>query len=459
MNETKELIEFLSCTHFEDLPEEVVEAAKMSVLDTIGVALYGSQTKSSLAVAEFVKECRSVADSGVWGHGWKTSAPYAALVNGTSAHGIEMDDHGTVLNIHCSPAVIPAVFAVWEKTQANGKDAIAAVVAGYEVSFRLSDALRGSCQQRFYGSPIKSLFGATVAAGRLLGLDNNTMLNAMGIAGSMASGLREWANDPKGTMVKRFNGGGWPAHNGVLAALLALKGLTGPATILEGERGVCRAFGIENEPRIEKLTEDLGKHYMIMKRCIKPYAACAVLLASVDCVNEMKSTFKIEPSQIEHIAIGCSLKSFDMHDNKEPESIMAAQYSMPFVTALAFWENLSDVSVWDDQVLFRRDVKDLIQKIEMYIDEELEKIYQETNYYGGTKMTIRLKDGKEHKIWVKYSKGTLENPATAEDIHQKFNVLAFHILAEKKVNEVAQLINKLEEMRSPVRLSEALIKH
>ena len=159
MNETKELIEFITGFRFEDLPEEVVETAKMSVLDTVGVALYGSKTKSSLAVAEFVNECRGVAESAVWGHGWRTSAPYAALVNGTSAHGIEMDDHGGVFNIHCSPAVVSAALAIWEKTQSNGKDVIAAVVAGYEVAYRISDALRGSCQQRFYGSPIKSLFG------------------------------------------------------------------------------------------------------------------------------------------------------------------------------------------------------------------------------------------------------------------------------------------------------------
>ena len=458
MNETKELVEFITSIHFAALPEEVAETAKMSVLDTVGVALYGSKTPASLAVAEFVKECGCVAESVVWGHGWRSSAPYAALINGTSAHGIEMDDHGGVFNIHCSPAVVAAALAVWEKTHSNGKDVIAAVVAGYEVAFRLSDALLGSCQLRFHGSPIKSLFGATVAAGRLLGLDNTAMLNAMGIAGSMASGLREWANDPKGTMVKRFNGGGWPAHNGVLAALLALKGLSGPGTILEGERGVCRAFGIEKEPRIEKLTEDLGKHYMIMQRCIKPYAACAVLLASVDCVKKMKSTYKIESGEIDRIRIGCSRKSFDMHNSKEPESIMAAQYSMPFVTALAFFENLSDVSVWDDQALCRQDVKDLVKKIDMYIDEELEKTYQETNYYGGTKMTIRLKDGQEHKAWVKYAKGTLENPATAEDIREKFNVLAGHILPARKVTVVSQFINNLEDQQNSALLSEALLQ-
>jgi 2-methylcitrate dehydratase PrpD len=458
MNETQALIEFVTSTRFKDFPAEVAETATMCVLDTVGVGLYGSRTEWSRMVAEFVKDCGSVAESGVWGRGWGTSAPYAALVNGTSAHGIEMDDTSNIFSIHCGAAVVPAALAVWERNQAHGKDVIAAVVAGYEVAFRLSDALLGSCRLRFYGSPVKSLFGATVAAGMMLDLDNNAMLNAMGIAGSMASGLREWTNDPRGTMVKRFNGGGWPSHNGVTAALLAQKGLTGPATILEGDRGVCRAFGIEKEPRIEKLTGNLGEHYMIMQRCIKPYGACGRLQASVDCVEEMKSAYAIEPDQIKQIDLGCSIKSYDMHDNKHPGSIMAAQYSMPFVTALAFFDNLADVSVWDDPVLSRTEVLDLVQKVEMFIDEELDNIYQETNYHGGTKMTVRLKDGREYKNWVKYAKGTLENPATPEDILQKFNVLAKHVFPQERLDEIAQIIGRLDKEKGPENLSKVLVK-
>jgi len=367
-----------------------------------------------------------------------------------------MDDLSLNPSIHCGAAVIPAAMALMEKTQANGRDVIAAVVAGYEVGYRVADALLGSCRHRFYGPPIRSLFGATVTAGKLLGLDNSTMLNAMGIAGSMASGLREWSNDPLGTMVKRFSGGGWPAHNGVMAALLALKGLTGPATILEGERGICRAFGIEREPRIEKLTEDLGKEYWIMQRCIKPYAACGLLLAGVDCVNEMKWVYKVEPEQIERIDIGCSFKVFDMHDSKRPESIMAAQYSLPFVTALAFFADLTDPSAWDEKVLTKPEVVALVQKVDMSIDEELERIYRETNDDGGTKMTVRLKDGREHKAWVRYSKGTLENPATSEDIHRKFHVMAGHVFPQERIREIAGLIDGFDEVEDPARLDKAL---
>ncbi len=419
--------------------------------------LYASQMEWSKIVAEYAKEAKCVKESIVWGQGWKTSAQYAALVNGTCAHGIEMDDRSLNLSIHCGAAVIPTAIALWEKTKTNGKELIASIVAGYEMGYRLAAALEGSCRHRFYGSPIKSLFGATVTAGKLLGLKSEKMQNAMGIAGSMASGLREWSEDPKGTMIKRLSGGGWPAQNGVTAALLAQKGLTGPATILEGERGVCRAFAIEEKPRIEKLTESLGKKYWIMERCIKLYGACGLLQADVDCLNEMKSTHKVKPKEIERISLGCSFKTFDMHNSKQPQSIMAAQYSLPFVTALGFLTDLTDPSVWNEKALKRADVKELMQKIDMYMDDELERIYRETGDDGGTKMTVKLKDGRELKNWYRYSKGTLEYPATPEDIHHKFDVMAGHIFSKKRVREISDLVQRLEELKTPVSLSKALM--
>ena len=119
MNETRDLIDFVTRIRFNDLSDEVVELAKLCVLDTVGVALFASQKQWSRIVAEFVREATCLAESGVWGYGWKTTAQYAALVNGVSAHGIEMDDVSIPLDIHPGAAVVPTAIAVWEKTQAK----------------------------------------------------------------------------------------------------------------------------------------------------------------------------------------------------------------------------------------------------------------------------------------------------------------------------------------------------
>ena len=451
MNETRDLVDFISNIRFEDLPAEVVETAKLCILDTVGVGIYGSQREWSKIVAAFAKENANLDECSVWAQGWKTSAPYAALINGTSAHGIEMDDRSATYDLHPGAGIIPAALAVWEKSGASGKDLIVAVVGGSEIAIRMGAALRGSARVRFYGSPLKNVFGATVAAAKLLGLDNSTMLNAVGITGSMASGLREWSSDPKGTMVKRLSGGGWSAQNGVMAALLAQKGLTGPATILEGDRGICRSFGVNDgspswkEPQIEELTKDLGKDYWIMRREVKAYGTCGGLQAGVDCVKELQSTHQITPDQIESIGVGCSFKVMDQHESKNPQSIMAAQYSMPFVTAYAFFKDLADPANWVDEVLTKPEVVALVQKVDMSIDAELQKIFNETNDYGGTRMKVRLKDGRELETWVRYSKGTVGNPMTAEDINRKFKILAGHVFSEEKVDEIVRYFGELEK--------------
>lgn len=457
MNETRKFVDFSVGLRYQDLPAEVVEQAKLCVLDITGVSLYGGAQPWGEAVANFVKASGSKPEATVFGKGWKTSAQYAALVNGTGAHGIEMDDRSAVLETHCGASVVPGAIAAAEKAHANGKQLIVGVVLGYELAYRLSRVLWGLPRRHFYGSAIKSLPGVTVAAAKVLGLDAPAMLNALGICGSMASGIREWSDDPVGTMVKRFQGGGWPSHNGVSAALLAANGLTGPATVLEGENGLCHSFALKIIPKMEEITKGLGKSFQIMEREIKPYAAWGGSHASIDAVGQMKKKYGVKPEDIDKIESGGSFKMLDTHEEKRPRSMMAAQYSLPFITALAFYRNLADPSSWDEAVLDDPQVVALAQRVDLHIDDELEKIRQETNDYAGIKMKVTLKNGQEHFVQVRYSKGTLENPATSEDIHEKFQVLAAHALSPTAVKKVAGLVDKLEELDDVARLGAALM--
>ncbi|MBI2858999.1 MAG: MmgE/PrpD family protein [Chloroflexi bacterium] len=456
MNETKELVEFLTNLRFEDLPQNVVETTKLCILDTIGVGLKGSRREWSKIVSRFARRAACAPESSAWSRGWKTSAQYAALVNGTSVHSIEMDDRSATLDIHCAAAVVPAAIAAADKAHAGGRDVLVAVVAGYEIAYRLSKALRGLISQRFYDSPIKSTFGATVAAGKVLSLDERAMLNAVGVAGSMTPGVREWANDPVGTMVKRFHGGGWPAHNGVMAALLAQGGLTGPSTVLEGNNGVCYAFAGMNTPNIAALSRDLGKSYCITQHGIKLYCSYGRSHAAIGSAIEAKGKYGICPERIKRIEIGCSFKNYDLHTNKKPESCMAAQYSLPFITALAFYKDLSDPAVWNDATLRNSEVLALAERIDMTIDEELENMCKATNDSGGVRMTVWLDDGQVHKVSVRFARGTLENPATSEDVKRKFGVLTDGLLPKERAGEITSLIEGMDGLKSISRLSSLL---
>ena len=208
--------------------------AKLAIRDTIGVALFASGLPWSRIAFEFAKESGGDGRVSLWGSDARTTAPSAALANGTAAHGIEMDDRSHDLDIHNGAPTVPAAVALAEHAGRSGKDLILAVACGYEVGFRMARATQRGID-RFYWVSIRSIFGATAAAAKVLGLDQWSTVNAFGIAGYMASGLWEHTHDPHGTMIKRMQGGGWPANCAVTAALLAQKGFTGP--VLHSGRG------------------------------------------------------------------------------------------------------------------------------------------------------------------------------------------------------------------------------
>ncbi|MFH1087879.1 MAG: MmgE/PrpD family protein, partial [Chloroflexota bacterium] len=248
MNETRKLVEFIVGVNYESLPASVVEMAKLCILDTVGVGLFGSQTKWANVVAGLATRARCQGDSALWGHDMRTAPEYAALVNGTGAHGIEMDDRKPPYDAHTGAIVIPTALAAAESGGIDGKKFITSVVVGYESAYRVGKAVPKQLERGIHAPAHKGIWGATAAASKALGLDVERSLNAFGIAGYMASGLWEFSQDPQRATVKRLHGG-WPAHSGVMAALLARDGLTGPATVLEGKYGYCRVYAGEEPPR------------------------------------------------------------------------------------------------------------------------------------------------------------------------------------------------------------------
>src|ERR1700704_6002858 len=222
-----------------DIPEKLVADAKTLVLDYLGVALAGSQTDSGRIACRFVAETGGQPEATLIGDGRRVPAVHAALANAISSHSVELDDVDVLALFHFSPPVVSAALAVAEREHASGAEFIAAVAAGCEMMARASAATNPSLRDRgFHTTPSCGVFGATIAAARLLKLDREMTVSALGLAGAQASGLMEMYGP---SMQKRFNPGP-SARNGVTAAILAQMGFTGAATIFDGERGFCQAF-------------------------------------------------------------------------------------------------------------------------------------------------------------------------------------------------------------------------
>jgi 2-methylcitrate dehydratase PrpD len=220
---TELLVRFCHQLSGERLPRDVVEKAKSHTLDFFGVASRGSLSDSSLAIARFLQALKGIGEAVVVGTPLLAHPTYAALANGAFAHSLELDDVERESSLHPGVAVFPAALAAAELTQADGKRFIAAVVAGYEVTIRLGKALKPSAHygRGFHPTATCGTFGAAVAAGKLLGLNEQQLLHAFGIAGSQAAGLMEFLAD--GAWTKRLHPG-WAAHAGLIAALLAREG-------------------------------------------------------------------------------------------------------------------------------------------------------------------------------------------------------------------------------------------
>src|SRR5947209_19501506 len=262
-NETVELARYAAALRYEDLPSEVVACAKDCIIDTVAACICGSGLPWSRIVIDYAERTAPGGASRILGRGSAVQAPAAALANGALAHAFELDALTRPgAGAHPGGTVLPPALAVAQQpgVDAGGKDLIAAFVAGNEVMIRIGRATGHTNEGRGFHAPGNTgPFGAAIACGYLLGLDAAKMTNALGIAGSLAGGLLEFAKGDGG-MVKRLHLGR-ASEAGVLAASLAADGFTGPRTVIEGQFGFLRVFCTAWDEA--ELTRGLGEEFVV----------------------------------------------------------------------------------------------------------------------------------------------------------------------------------------------------
>ena len=425
------LAEFVVGLHYNDLEGAIIEKAKILLLDTIGVSLAAVDMPWSRIVIDTVKKLGGNKESTIIGDGSKTSSILAALANGTLAHGIDMDDSIIPGWAHVGASAVPSVLAMAEASQSAGKDVITALVASYEIGCRLDAAGYPGLRQRgFHATGLAGTFGAAAAAGKLLGLNEDQMTNALALAGTQAAGLEEWLYT--GDMSKRMHPGK-AAMNGILAALLAQEGFTGPATVFEGKYGFFKTHA--ETYHIEKLTEGLGRDFRIMSCKIKPFACCHELSGPVRLALEMLKRYNIRPEEIEKITIGMN-KTTAENDFKVAHTPLDAQNHPAVAVAIAlvrghvffkeFFESYNDPTV----IL-------LGSKTDVYVDPEIDRAFPEKT---GTRLTIKTRK-QEFSLFEE------DWPEMTEQfVKEKFIRLVNSHLSQTDVEKVTKNILRLEEL-------------
>lgn len=453
MTVTSKLAEFFVPMGYDDLPEAVVEKAKENLLDNLGGAIAAAAVPDVEGVNGVFKSYDCSDDCTVWGTQQRASVMSAALMNGIAAHALEMDDFHPLAKIHMGTVVVPAALTLGEHHRITGKELITALTAGYESGIRIGMGV-GTASHRLKGWHATStigIFGATLSACKILGMDMAQTVSALGIAGTQSSGL--WAFMEDGASNKKLHAG-HAAECGIKSALLARGGMTGSSAILEAsDGGFYRATS--DEYNVELVTDGLGDRYELMRVGRKPYACCRSMHLSIDGVLEVRKEHGIEPEEIGSIDVytyEIGVKQCGIFI--KPQNVFEAKFSIPYGIAVAFYDGAAAVSQFSEERIRDPKLLELAGKIRVHSTEEYTKAYPRN---WGCELNIHTRDGREVKKVVWNGKGGADNPLSKEDLILKFKSLAGGVLSDGRMDEMIDAIYNLEHVRDVSELA-ALMK-
>ena len=389
--ETVELARYTAALNYDDLPPEVVGCAKDCIIDTVAASICGSALPWSRIVIDYAERTGPGGRSHILGRGSAVQAPAAALANGALAHAFELDALTRPgAGAHPGATVLPPALAVAQQEGRSGRDLIAAFVAGNEAMIRIGRATGHTNEARGFHAPgTTGPFGAAIACGRLLGLDAGRMASAIGIAGSLAGGLLEFAKGDGG-MVKRLHLGR-ASEAGVLAASLAASGFAGPRTVIEGEFGFLKVFCTEWDAAL--LTKGLGRDYVTLSTVLKRYPVHATAHAAVRAVRDLQAEHRFSGDDVAAITVSATPRMIERHAIHEPADLMLAQYSIPFCVALALYREARDPEAYDESALADPKIRALTRHVAL-VPEAAAAAGAGHGGAAGSTVTVALRDGR-----------------------------------------------------------------
>jgi 2-methylcitrate dehydratase PrpD len=444
---TRRLAEHAATLTYDDIPPSVIERAKHLTADFIGIAVRAAHdaesTPSMLAAAKVLGEAGSGgAGATIFSTQGKFAPPVAALVNGAMGHSMDFDPMNTPASLAPSPSAIPAALAAAEMTGASGKSILTAIVAGYDVTCKLSQALKPAdmYERGFHPTAVAGCFGATAAAGNVLGLTVEQMMHAFGIALSEAAGSMQYLRN--GAWTKRFQAGN-AGRNGLVAATFAKSGFTGAVDPIEGRFGLFHAYVPSADP--DKAVANIRKVWEIETTGIKPYPACRLSHAPADLAAAFYNEHGDRSGDIDEVTVGLSntglvITGQPEEQKREPKSVVDGQFSTHFTVAVMLRQGRL---TWDDYgpQLADKQTLDLTRKVKVFQDPRVEATYP--GLLSGS-LKVSLRNGKSHESFQRVPKGDPENFVTDEELRQKFSSLVRPCLGQGGETKLYDVIAALE---------------
>lgn len=457
LNETRTLVEYCHALGHNPLPHEVSAYAKLLLLDYMGVAAAGAAMEESSRIGcEVVRAMGGAPEATAFGMREKFPAANAAFANGITEHSIEMDDTHSAASSHPGVVIWSAALAVAERESILGDALLPAAAAGYEMACRAgyAGAPPSMYERGFHPTSASGVFGAVVTAACLLQLTPQQMLNAVGIAGSFASGNMEYL--AQGTMTKRVQPG-QAAHAGIIAALLAQRGYTGPSTILEGGFGFLHAYS--DDSVVARLTDNLGATWELAQTGIKAFGCCRYMQSPMEAAMRAArgQTWNLEDIRAIRVGLvsaGWGLVAEPIEDKYVPETRVDGQFSLPFGVATVLVNGRGTVNEFRESQLKNSSILALARRVTIHHDDALDRAYPAL---WPSWCEIDLVDGRMLRGEVNTTKGEPENPITPDEVREKFESLASSYWSGQQMRAVADTVEHIEQ--TPVQTLMAFASH
>jgi len=439
--QTRELAEHIAHSKFSDLPASVVAYAKLLVLDTLGVGIYGTTLPWSERLRATAQSMEAPGRVSAWRFPLKFSAPTAAMINATAVHAFELDDVGP--GGHNGSVTLSSALAMAQHgVKLSGAGLINALVVGVETAARV-----GNCVGRvpheglgFHGPGIMGTFASVASASNALGLNADQLVHALGHAGQQAASLMFTHH---GGMGKRLLAG-QAARAGTFAALLAQNGFTNAPNVFEAEYGgFCSAHTGNQRPPVYDLTQinkDWGRQYHTEKIRFKMWATRVPNHGSLEAIRHLRKQHPIPVEQIKQVRIRLGRGYLqNVGWAYTPTTITSAQLNLFYVTAIMLLENEVFTAQFTEEKIRDPKVLDLIKRISITHDPALDG----KGYVEGNPVEIELSDGTVLSAWGK-ARGDKENPVHMSDVVEKFTKITQGLLAPAKQQEVISLCERLD---------------
>ncbi|MED5578768.1 MAG: MmgE/PrpD family protein [Nitrospinota bacterium] len=456
---TDDIVDFSKRLNFEDIPPEVVEKTKYLLLDALGIAIASTALPVSSQIKKMVFKILGLNSSdlskgvndGCTVIGEKIAMPvtYASMINGSLIHSLDFDDTHTKSVIHNCAPLVPSALSGAELFHPNTRDFLKSLILGFEFQIRLGLVAPGAFHARgFHMTSIAGTFGSSLVFGLLAGFSKKAIVSALGICGSLSSGLFEYLED--GSPVKIIHPG-WASQSGIVAAMLANEGFGGPSSILEGRFGLYKSHVYGEDLNLKVLTSGLGSKWETLNIAYKPYPCGHVIHAFLDAAKRIYSMDKYSVDDIKSIKCLAAKGAIDLvleplESKKNPRSPYDAKFSLPYcIGSILARGSCNTVDFSEDSIQESK-----VLKVASLVNYEEDPSQNFPEYFPGS-IEIAFKNGKKIIEHEKFQRGCLDNPMSNVDIEKKFldnSLMVFDMNTAKELLDIVMQLDKLGNISS-----------